>query len=218
MRLTASNRNGMLPVRENIVASSAEPPRKMRVTSTLIAIGILSRMCAQISGSEGIVESLSPHYSLDSAYSSVDSISFSLPLAMASERIGKCVTSISSAWNKSEVRVTPVGANGMMEFTYMPPNLLEVSRAGYLMTYVTLTWSEGLCVVKMQKWIHRPAVRLLPDMSFGPISKGDRCSMNLCSMLGVAKCTVACNAELWPEIARIRQDVVAAIRKAIDKK
>lgn len=162
-------------------------------------------------------ERSSSHYAPDSLFFTVDTVRFEVPLSTAQPRIEKAMTRAAGQWSKNGVKsIGGSMAAGTMEFTYMPDNLMEVSRAGYLSTFAIFNCTDGMCVIRLAQWEQRPATTFLePDLSFGPIARGGRCSQNLCSALGVAKCSEACNAELWPALQKVRSEVLGEVRAAL---
>lgn len=189
--------------------------RRMRKATLLLAL--VMGMTARAQGD--VMESLSSHYAVDSLFFTVDTVRFDAPLATVKPKLEKYVCAAAGPWSKNEVRSLGGLASGRVEFTYMPDNLMEVSRAGYLSTFATYRWTDGMCIVRLEMWQQRPAVSSFkPDMSFGPIARGNRCSQNLCSMQGVSKCSEACNKELWPAVAQVRADIVKEVRSAVATK
>lgn len=166
-----------------------------------------------------VMETLSSHYSTDSLFFTVDTVRFDVPLANVKPKIEKYVCAAVGPWSTNEVSSLGSLASGRVEFTYMPENLMEVTRAGYLSTFATYRWTEGMCIVRLELWRQRPAVSSFkPDMSFGMIARGNRCSQNLCSLQGVSKCSEVCNNELWPAVEQVRAAILKEVRSAVASK
>lgn len=185
----------------------------MRTAALLLALVL--GMIAHAQGDA--IETRSSHYVEDSLFFTVDTVRFDVPLAQVKPKLELYMCAAAGPWSKNTVKVIGGGmAAGNLEFTYMPDNLMEVSRAGYLTTFATFRYMDGMCIVRLSLWEQHPATTYItPDLSFGRIAKGDRCSQNLCSSQGVAKCSDACNKELWPAVAQVRADILKEVRAAV---
>lgn len=160
-----------------------------------------------------------PHYSTDSAYFCLDTLDTQIPLKDVKKKLEQALNAGGGiAWNKSEVAAHGSVYSGRVEFLYEPDSLLEVQRMGYLSAYAEIRLVGNHCIIKLQLWVHQTVVSSMNSRSIGPISRGSRCSKNLCAMLGVPKCSEICELELWPALQKARTEYVAWLKSGLAQK
>ena len=159
-----------------------------------------------------------PHYSVDSAYISVDSISFDIPTSKAIEKIERSLElGKGIVWHSSDIKLRGGMLSGRIEFLYEPDSLLDVRRMGYLSAYTEIRVTDRLCTIQMKLWVHRTAVESMSQHAIGPISKGEKCAKSLCFNLGVPNCSIICETELWPALNKAQRLFVEHIVNALKK-